>query len=360
MPLPSLRLPGVLMICLTASVGCNRSNNAEVEVARAEAQTLKAELAKAKARADAAEAELTKVKAAQSQPKAVDADRRAAEWVVRVGGVVRVLAEGVNREYPREGKLPDTPFKVTFVNIVEPGNQNKLTNEGVKYLAGLKHLKSLEMTPNGVDDFSFLEGMDSLERFHGSIRDAALVHLKNRKGIKELAVGFFWGNKNFTDAGLAQLKELKNLEVLDLSGCDITDAGLENLRSFNGLRWLNVFRTRLTGAGFQHLKGLTELRELHMAETEVADAGLEHLKGLPKLAVINVGGSKVTDAGLMHFQGLPKLEGLHLDGNKVTDTGLAHLKGVSNLRQLSLKDTMVTDDGVKALKAALPTCSVTK
>jgi len=358
MPLPSLRLPGVLMICLTASVGCNRSNNAEVEAARAEAQTLKAELAKAKARADAAEAELAKLKTAQSQP--LDADRRAAEWVVRVGGVVRVLAEGVNREYPKEGKLPDTPFKVTFVNIVEPGNQNKLTNEGVKYLAGLKHLKSLEMTPNGVDDFSFLEGMDSLERFGGRITDAGLVHLKNRKGIKELVVGFFWGNKNFTDAGLAHLKELSQLERLDLSGCAITDAGLEHLRNLNKLQWLNVSRTRLSGAGFQHLKGLTELRELHMAATEVVDAGLEHLKGLPQLAVINMSGSKVTDAGLVHLEGLPKLEVLHLDGNKITDAGLAHLRELSNLRQLNLKDTMVTDDGIKSLKGALPNCSVTK
>lgn len=341
----------ILLLCLTASIGCNRSNNAEnaqlkaeaetakakaeeeAARARAEVQAFKVELAKAKQRADAAEGELIKLKAAL--PKPVDDDRRAAEWVLRVGGVVRVNTEGVASEHPKEGELPVGLLKVTFVNLVEPGAKMKLTSEGVKYLEGLKHLKVLEIHPVGIDDFSFLKGMDSLDTFHCELTDDGLSHLKTLPGIKNLAIGGFFGNAKITDVGLAHLKDLKNLERLDLSGVALTDSGLEHLAKLNKLQWLNLFRTRVSDVGLQHLKGLTELRQLHLVQTQVKSPGIEHLRALPKLEFLNI------------------------SENKITDEAITHLKGLSNLRSLHLTQTQVTDDGIKALKVALPNCSIT-
>jgi hypothetical protein len=77
-----------------------------------------------------------------------------------------------------------------------------------------------------------------------------------------------------TDADLAQLEELKQLQLLDLNSTGITDEGLV------------------------YLKGLAQLKSLNLGGTKVTDAGVEHVKGLPRLQLLWLSGSKVSDAGL--------------------------------------------------------------
>ncbi len=136
------------------------------------------------------------------------------------------------------------------------------------------------------------------------------------------------------DSDLAPLKELTQLQRLELSGADVTDAGLE------------------------HLKGLTQLQRLVLTGTRVSDAGLEHLRRLTQLQLLNLAHTQVTDAGLEHLKGLAQLKELNLSYTHVTDAGLEHLKGLTQLRALKLRETNVTDEGVKALQKALPTCSI--
>jgi len=75
---------------------------------------------------------------------------------------------------------------------------------------------------------------------------------------------------NITDAGLAHLKGLKNLESLNLRRCNnITDEGLEFIsENFKNLQSLNLSGCRqITDAGVRHLKGLTNLRSLDFYQT---------------------------------------------------------------------------------------------
>ena len=123
---------------------------------------------------------------------------------------------------------------------------------------------------------------------------------------------------------MAPLKELTQLQRLELSGADVTDAGLE------------------------HLKGLTQLQRLVLTGTRVSDAGLEHLRRLTQLQLLNLAHTQVTDAGLEHLKGLAQLKELNLSYTHVTDAGLEHLKGLTQLRALKLRETNVTDEGVKA------------
>ena len=149
MSVPVIRTLAVLLICLTASAGCNQANNAELSKVKAEAEAAKADLAKANARADAAEAELATLKVAKpepaKQPEEV-AERKAAEWVVQSGGTVRISTNGVIGEYPKDGELPDRGCRVISVDLLEPGRNGRLSNEGVKYLADLEYITSLHLT----------------------------------------------------------------------------------------------------------------------------------------------------------------------------------------------------------------------
>jgi hypothetical protein len=66
------------------------------------------------------------------------------------------------------------------------------------------------------------------------------------------------------DADLANLEDLRDVEVLDLSGTEVTDAGLE------------------------YLKGLVQLQMLLLAQTRVTDAGVRRLREfLPQTAILH-------------------------------------------------------------------------
>jgi tetratricopeptide (TPR) repeat protein len=114
------------------------------------------------------------------------------------------------------------------------------------------------------------------------------------------------------ERGLAALAALKQLILVDLTGCPVTDEGL---------------------------------------------ACLQYLPGLRRLYLENC--VEITDRGLGHLRALPRLEGLDLAGCLVTDCGLALLSGLKRLEWINLQRChQITQRGVMAFKAALPECEV--
>jgi Leucine-rich repeat (LRR) protein len=82
----------------------------------------------------------------------------------------------------------------------------------------------------------------------------------------------------------------------------------------------------LSDAGLAHLEGLDNLEELRFYSTNVTEAGLVHLKGLTKLEWLNLIGTQITDEGLAHLEGLTDLKILELKNTKVTDAGVKKFK----------------------------------
>src|SRR4051812_14132173 len=62
--------------------------------------------------------------------------------------------------------------------------------------------------------------------------------------------------------------------------------------------YVDLGLTKATDADLAHLKGLTNLQSLRLLATEVSDAGLLHLKGLANLQTLTLNLTKVGDAGL--------------------------------------------------------------
>ena len=92
--------------------------------------------------------------------------------------------------------------------------------------------------------------------------------------------------------------------------------------------WVQFRGPRVTDAGLAHLKGLPQLQTLDLGlHAQVTDAGLKHLKGLTQLQTLKLDFCpQVTDAGLEHLKGLIQLKRLNLMGTKVTDAGVSELK----------------------------------
>ena len=188
----------------------------------------------------------------------------------------------------------------------------------------------------------------------GAVTDAGLAHLRELTQLQRLDLR----GTRLTDAGLVHLRGLSKLEWLDLHQTQVTDAGLAHLKELKQLQRLDLRGTQLTDAGLVHLQGLSKLAWLDLRQTQVTGAGLAHLRGLTLLAHLDLSGTQVADAGLVHLHGVPQLRRLFLSRTKVTDAGLVHLQGVAKLKRLDLDSTQVTEVGVVEMKQALPALDV--
>ena len=143
------------------------------------------------------------------------------------------------------------------------------------------------------------------------------------------------------DADLATFGELKNLQVLNLSGNrKITNAGLAQLASLKNLRFLDLpYCRQINDVGLSHVADLKGLRMLNLAECR-----------------------EITDAGLVYLGKLKNLEMLSLhDCRKITDAGLVHLEKLTSLKRLDLsKCGKLTPAGIKRLKKALPDARINR
>jgi WD40 repeat protein/Leucine-rich repeat (LRR) protein len=194
-----------------------------------------------------------------------------------------------------------------------------------------------------------LAGLKALPRLvvldlsNRTVSDAGLAHLVGLPDLEGLDLSF---NTRVTDAGVAHVAKLEGLKTLWLSGTKVTEAGLGRVKGMTGLRELYLNNVEVTPAGLAHLKGMTGLTGLALDSAKVTDDGLDHLRGLDGMLWFTLKDNPdVTPAGLAHLKGMTRLGYLDLESVQVTDAGLAHLKGMTALETLCLSSTGVTDDG---------------
>jgi Leucine-rich repeat (LRR) protein len=248
-------------------------------------------------------------KTATPQPASnPDPDRKAAEWVLAMGGRVVVSLDGSLRVISAVGDLPAKHF--SLINA-ELGKRPDVSDSGLAALNGLSSLERVYLSATGVGD-------------------AGMKHLRSLPMLKALAAE----RTKMTDLGLEEIAELSELQSLKLADNDITDAGLVSVGKFTKLTDLNLNGTKVTGEG------------------------LRHLTSLKLLKTFIVGYTALTDDGLKQLATFIDLENLNLNGTKITDVGLQHLKALRALKHLELKATKVTATGVNDLQKVLPNCKI--
>lgn len=137
-----------------------------------------------------------------------------------------------------------------------------------------------------------------------------------------------------TDKGLAALKELPDLQRLQLGKCPLTDAKAAALGALRTLDTLHVGDSKLTDTGLAAMKKLVNLKSLDLLDAPITDKAV---------------------ATLVQFK---KLEELSLAGTKISDKGVPELAPLANLKTLKLQNTAVTRKGIDAVEKALPKLTV--
>jgi hypothetical protein len=245
------------------------------------------------------------------EPKAgEDPERRAAEYVLSVGGKVRINDE--EKEITASTELPNTTVRLTSVDL---GDNQRVTEAGLAAFHGTKNLKRIV-----------------LYRCTG-VSDTSLANFKENTNLEDLGL---WPAK-ISIVGLRNFKDCAKLRHMDL-GCCITNDDMIFFKDFSGLRSL-------------------EFLQLH--GTSVRESGLANLKGADKLVNIYLAGSSIADDDLRAFANNDRLRILGLTSTAIGDGGIAHLRECRSLQQVSLERTKVTADGVKSLKRELPGCKIT-
>jgi eukaryotic-like serine/threonine-protein kinase len=249
---------------------------------------------------------------ADAQQIAALPDRRAAEYVISIGGIVRVNDQ--SRELIVAVDLPREPFRLTGVRL--PNNQ-QVSDAGLAAFKGCKNVKELDVR-------------------RSRITDAGLAYFKDCQNLTQLEVS----HTQITDAGAAYFKGRTNLTFLSLYNTQVSEAALAYFKDNKGLRILSL--TNVSDAGLSNFKDCKDLMGLFLHSAGVSDTGLIHFKDCKYLALLDLNSTRVSDAGLIPFRGCKTLKILRLQGTKVGDAGLAHFKGVP-LKDLRIENTGITD-----------------
>ncbi len=232
-------------------------------------------------------------------------------------------------------------------------SQTQISDRHIKYLEGLKQLKSLTLWGNTCNNLT----------------DASLASISKLTNLEELH--FIRSGQRLTSAGLAHLRQLKHLRKLDLGSAQINDARylmalpqlefvkpvdltVENMKALGGLRNLKSLGVFLPSppngsnddpVAASYLGTLSSLEELSFCGSAagrfVSDEEVACLESLGRLKKLLLGGRKhLTDRGLASISKLDQLESLDFSvfgGVGVSKSGLKQLSGLTNLHTLDVK-----------------------
>ncbi len=242
-----------------------------------------------------------------------------------------------------------------------------LNDAGVKELAALKSLTTLDLSLNnvtaaGLKELEALKNLSTLNLSRTNVADADLEELAALKNLSTLDLSW----TNVTDAGLKNLAALQNLATLDLSATNVTGAGMRELAVLKNLTTLYLRgpgahmvvppaagrQPSLNDAGAKGLAALESLTTLDLSLNNVTAAILKELATLKNLIALNLSGTRVTDAEMKELAALRNLRSLYLFGStNLTDDGVEQIATLKNLTILDLTVTMVSDTGLMELSA---------
>ena len=133
-----------------------------------------------------------------------------------------------------------------------------------------------------------------------------------------------------SDQQFQYLNELRNIKTIvteiGYSGSQVTDAGLAHLDKVSQIEELVLSKSLITDSGMQYLADLSALEDLSLEGTGISDQGLSHLVKLQTLRTLVLSNTPITDAGIEYLEKLKGLRTLYLDGTSVSNQATENLR----------------------------------
>lgn len=273
-----------------------------------------------------------------------------------------------------------------WLNIVD----GKMWGPGLAKLAHLPRLERLCLWgASSISDrhVKYLEGLTQLRglTFNGAntLTDASLASIGKLANLEELH--FIRSRPKFTPAGVAHLKELRHLNKVDFAQAwpryarddhgdevvrqlaasvpnlesiqgiyGLTAEGMQTLARFRNLKCLHVaLKNKTLGyygpTGVSHLAGLDLLEELHVFNAEsFSGADFAPLEPLGNLKKLLVGSQHLTDRSLASIGKLDQLESLSLSVLQGSGVSKSGLNHLNGLPNLQYLQVNAWGNGNRA------------
>ncbi len=178
------------------------------------------------------------------------------------------------------------------LNALTVKNWNGLTDAGMAKIAKIPNLATLDINQCTKITAKGIEALKGRRLRHLDIRGCDRI---SDDGAKHIATflelrNLFAQASGMTDVGVKLIAGLKQLETLDLSdNFGVTDTCMEDLKALKSLKILNVSGTELTDKAVVALKEMKTLTELNVEATRISVAGVEALKNaLPNTKINEV------------------------------------------------------------------------
>jgi internalin A len=235
------------------------------------------------------------------------------------------------------------------------GSDQQLSDRHIEYLERLDHLKSLTLwsCSGGLTDASLasIGKLKNLEELHfigwdnsPTFTPTGVTHLRGLNKLREIDFALTWIGpigERYGDEVARRLADMPQLE--SITGlAHLSAEGMKAVATLKNLKRLQVGLMRRASlyqsdTGLSYLASLPSLEELNLgANMELCDADLVCLESMTHLKDLSVSGFRVTDAAMASVGKLHRLEHLNLGLVHVGKRGLNQLNGLKNLRTLHL------------------------
>lgn len=223
-----------------------------------------------------------------------------------------------------------------------------VTDEGLKHIGTLQNLLYLtldytEITEHGLAPLGQLKKLKKFRfyRKRGDLTDEGIKHLANCSSLEKITAHF-----DLSKEGIRHLTRLKNLTSFDFTG-NITDDELDLVAQLTACKDLRLQNCKITDAGIAKLTPLTELEAFSLHGTKATTDCLETISRFPKLKRLRLGLEQNADAPFYWptdswdlIADLKELEMLTIDGLLLHDRHWPALAKLKKLNRLEIRQTI--------------------
>ena len=227
------------------------------------------------------------------------------------------------------------------VELTADGQGVKLIDLNVPGAGPHDHRKDDPYDAAFFEHVGHLSTLESLNIISTKFNDEWMAPIGKLTNLKVLR---FTNNGKLTDAGMAQLAGLKNLENFSFVGTQMTGKAYAQFEGFTKVTRVSHRGSSIDDEGLRQLcDHLPNLESLSLAHAKFTDAGAPHLAKLTKLKGLELGTSKATPQALKAIAKLP-LESLQLGEGFESVACIPLIKDIASLRRLTLTNAQAITD----------------
>jgi hypothetical protein len=227
------------------------------------------------------------------------------------------------------------------VEMTSDGEGVKLLDLAVPGAGPHDHRKDDPYDAAFFEHVGHLTTLESLNIISTKFNDDWMAPIGKLTNLKTLR---FTNNGKLTDAGMAQLAGLKNLETFSFVGTQMTGKAYAQFEGFTKVTRVSHRGSSIDDEGLRQLcDHLPNLESISLAHAKFTDAGAPHLAKLTKLKGLELGTSKATPQALKSITKLP-LESLQLGEGFESVACIPLIKDIATLRRLTLTNAQAITD----------------